>query len=601
VSRWLQLGFVKEPMLVKPRDGDYLTVKHKPVAGGRGPMGIKTEACRTDAWEVACQAMAGTEWTVAEGTLQWVKGDGQQFLIHEEAGEGRREELIAGRDREALVLGSYSRMAAFGIPFYLPIYMDFRGRVYTRTPEVTYQGSDLQKGLLCFPQGDAPRPHEVSTSEWLEWRTHIAQHAANLYVGPEKLDKAPMADRLDWFDEWSNWDAPEDFLAGAKKPVQLYTLHHLLRSGQASRLALQIDGTCNGLQHLSALFRDETAAPYVNLVGGAEKPSDIYGEIARRVLDRLRDCREPWALRISAACTIDRDLCKKPVMVLPYGGTRGTVEEAVLDAIVKQQPNVTWWTECLLVWAPESLGGAHYGHVRDEDAVKHGFLAFRDRPLEHHPLLHQDARRLAKILWDCICEVIPKAMAAMQAFRDIAKKVGPDRTLEWSTGFGDNPLWVVQAKSKSQRRPLDMRGFHLPDSVRGLAMAMGKDEVDPHSHVTGIVANFIHSQDGTHLARTQRMFLEAVGTDRCSFGANHDCYMTRPHLMGVLKECTRAAFARQYTQDPLTRPVRLRTVSSGAVEAWPSWYHLARHFDVEFPQDGTWEPEAVIDSEWFFC
>lgn len=592
IDKWLRLGFIKEPMLIEPVDGDYLTVKHRKVAGGRGPMGAKTNPEDTDAWRIAGDVMGGTAWTVPEGTLRALRESDFVCSLAEiaEPDDGRRESILA----------SYRRVAAE--PFFIPVFMDFRGRVYTRPNLVTYQGRDLQKSLMCFPNETRFKGESISSSSI---RATVL-HASALYGGPDKLDKGTWEERWAWWCSGAvklatesavagDWDDPklQDLLSGADAPLQLLTALTLQAPGQSDRLACQIDGTCNGLQHLSALFRDDTAAPYVNLVGASlqERPRDIYGEVAQRVLARLVQVDEPWARRLRVAITIDRKLCKKPVMVLPYGGTRTTIEDAVLEAILEQGPSKHIWTAGV---------NDDDGHTPWADWAAGDYAAFMSRELKDHPLFHLDCRRLGGLVWDAIVDILPKPMAAMQAFRDIAKAVG-ERTLEWQVGCGgENPLWVVQAKAKSAASPLHMKGLHLPDSVRGLKIRPGRDEIDGHAHVSGIVANFIHSQDAAHQTRTMERFSRA---GRKSFGAIFDCYLTRPSTMGLLGSHTRAAFEAQYKADPLNQPVRMKFPSRAhgvTLEEFPSWYALADSLGVAFPECGKWRPEEVLESAWFF-
>ena len=39
------------------------------------------------------------------------------------------------------------------IDFYLPVFMDFRGRIYPVTSYFSYQGSDLERSLIEFAEG----------------------------------------------------------------------------------------------------------------------------------------------------------------------------------------------------------------------------------------------------------------------------------------------------------------------------------------------------------------------------------------------------------------------------------------------------------------
>jgi hypothetical protein len=594
LDKWVRMGFIHSPMIVPPQEGDYLSVKHRIIAGRRGPMGLRTDARDSAAWAAACDVFAGTAWTVPAPTLKAIR---ESEFIRSLAARSEPDET-----RRELILGEYARVAGEEA-FYLPLFMDFRGRIYSRSSLVTCQGRDLQKSLMTFPAREHGEDYGAA------WDDAVVLHMAALYGGPDKLDKAPYRIRHAWAQGVlprvskalfnGDWEAPPlmEILEGADEPLQLLTaMLGAVGAFPYDRLACQIDGTCNGLQHLTALFRDETAAPFVNLTERSldDRPYDIYSEVALRVSQRLLLENAPWARRVRAAVRIDRKLCKKPVMVLPYGGTRVTIEDAVHQAILDQGPWPDFWTDGRVVLHSAS-------NECWSDWGQGNYQAFFDRDLKDHPLLRLDAQRLGGIVWDCIVEVLPRPMAAMEAFRAIAKGVG-ERTLEWSTGFqyGDKqPLWVVQAKDKSQKTGLKMKGFELPGSVRGLMMRKDTDEIDPRAHVSGIVANFIHSQDAAHLARTMHFFKLEGGT---SFGAIHDCLLGRPSEMGLMANSVRSSFFHQYCpgHNPLDNPVRLRDPKGEGVEEFPSWFILAESMGVTFPEFGEWEPAEVMDSAWFF-
>lgn len=586
LAKWLHMGFVHDPMLTEPDKGDYLSVKHKSVVGRRGPMGLHTEAEGTFAWEMACDVMGTTAWQVAGGTLAEInRGPLWEAALKSTGGD---------EDTLKNVLGAYAREAGEEA-IYMPLYMDFRGRVYPRTTWVTYQGTDVQKGLLKFPcagVGTIQPPPDA-----------YVMHMANLYGNG--LDKSTLSRRDQWWEDMRG-TVLNEAVTKAEEPIQFYTASRLGAMGLYDAVPCQIDGTCNGLQHLSALFRDELAAPFVNLTASSyeEHPADLYGEAAERVLDMMTrkvgsyeigceaeiDHNWKWISRSVGNYKIDRKLLKKPLMVLPYGGTFNAIEEAVIEAVLAQEPDATIWQNCL-VRVP------FQGLIEDPESIQKGYLAFKDRPLREHPLFHDDMKKLSLFVLEAIKKVIPRAMAAMDSFRAIAKGVG-ERSLEWSTGLGgETALWVVHAYPMAARSSLSLRGFHLPNSIRGLSLQNGKDEVDPRAHRTGIVANFIHSQDASHLARTMFNFRARRGT---SFAAIHDCYIARASEMPTLNTATRVSFCGQYLSDPLKQPVRLRDLKTGKVEEFLDWFALAKVLGVTFPDYGKWDPAEVLESAWFF-
>lgn len=577
LDKWLEMGFIQEPMVCEPEQGDYLTVKHRRVAGAPGPRGTKTDARDTEAWDLAAEHMAGTPWTVAVDTLRYAQ-------LRDAAVEGGTE----GSTKRAMVLGAAARLALED-SIYLPTFMDFRGRVYYRPSLITIQGSDLQKGLLCFPDDGS----ELTASG----QEAVISHMAALYGGPQKLDKAPYQEREDWW--YGAMERPvEEALEVAEEPLQLYTAWSMLQGRQPSRIACQIDGTCNGLQHLSALFRDQEAAKHVNICASTreDRPADIYSRVAEAVGVRLALARDhAWVGRILATTPITRSLTKKPVMVLPYGGTLNAIEAAVLEAVLEIDPTVVHQGVQLCPWRECLRPGGQGGWVRDEEAIAGDYLAFRDRDLANHPLLRLDCQRLGGLIWAAIHDLLPKPMLAMKTFRTIAAAVG-ERSLEWNCG-GDRPLWIVQAKAQSAVNSMLTKGFHLPETVRSLSVRQGRDKISKEAHRRGIVANFIHSNDADHLKRTMK------GLPRSTpFAAIHDCYLGRPNFMESLGRITREAFREKYTGDqhPLECPVRLRDITTGEVQEYANWYLLAEACKTEFPVVGTWLPQEVLESAWFF-
>lgn len=559
VLKWVSAGFSNEPMIVPPENGDYLTVKHKRVTGQRPPKGLLTSPDEESlAWKAAC-ILAETPWTVNPYALPAPGSD------YESGQEG------------IMRIAEHRRLGVD--PFYLPTSMDFRGRIYYRPQWVGPQTGDLGKSLLCFPPS-SPSEEAVDSAV-----ASLVMHMAGLYSGPQKVDKAPFAVRLVWYHRWM---AEKDGYPGAyndaDKPLTLKAHYSLQTLDMANRIPVQLDGTCNGLQHLSALFRDEEAARHVNLCASTleDTPADIYGVVSEKVLDVRLPADSDWMKRLQVAgVAINRSLCKGPVMVLPYGGTLEAIRKVVKEKVLEQlDPG-------------DSLATIWHLHEGDD------YEAFRDRTLPEHPLFTSDCNQLAALIFTSIAPVIPRAMAAMKALQEIASWIGT-RGLSWATGPASGRLWVVQAKSKSQRKQVTMRGFHFPDTVRRLTMMAHSNEIDPRAHRTGIVANFIHSLDAAHLARSVVRFKERGGG---CVGSVHDCLMVRPSEAALMGSCLRDTFVEMYEEDPLAQPVRLIETEGpeeGIVMEVDSWYRLAEMAGVVLPEKGSFNIQEVKQSAWFF-
>lgn len=201
--------------------------------------------------------------------------------------------------------------------FWIPWSFDFRGRCYPIPTSLSPQGTDFDKSLIYFQE-------EGPVNEW--W---LAFQVATTYG----LDKAPMKKRIDWTNEnhdlitriaedpcgtiaeWSKAEEPWCFLSAALE------FYKCIISGEktTSGLPVSVDATCSGLQHLSALALDRTAAEMVNVVP-TDKPSDGYAIVAQVAKEQLPEHLHHL---------ITRKVTKRTVMTTPYGVTINSARDYI--------------------------------------------------------------------------------------------------------------------------------------------------------------------------------------------------------------------------------------------------------------------------------
>jgi len=157
---------------------------------------------------------------------------------------------------------------------------DFRGRLYTAQSVLQPQGSDLVKSFLLFSQSQKLNENGV---KWFKI------HGANLYG---EVDKAPYEDRIRWVEEnedkilssvnfkeetfWQEADEPFEFLAFCFE----YKRYKENPNNFETSIPVAIDGSNNGIQHISTFMQDINAAKKVNVLP-TEKVEDIYKEVAK--------------------------------------------------------------------------------------------------------------------------------------------------------------------------------------------------------------------------------------------------------------------------------------------------------------------------------
>ena len=217
------------------------------------------------------------------------------------------------RTTEALYVANKYKKDTFWIPWSF----DFRGRVYPIPTTLSPQGTDFDKSLIYFEE-------EGPVNEW--W---LAFQVATTYG----LDKAPMDERIAWVNnnheflsriaddpegtisEWSKVEEPWCFIAA----VLEYDQCVIKGIKKTSGLPVSVDATCSGLQHLSALALDRTAAEMVNVVP-TDKPSDGYLIVAEKAKEIL-----PKHLHDH----ITRKVTKRTVMTTPYGVTMNSARDYI--------------------------------------------------------------------------------------------------------------------------------------------------------------------------------------------------------------------------------------------------------------------------------
>lgn len=201
--------------------------------------------------------------------------------------------------------------------FWIPWSFDFRGRCYPIPTSLSPQGTDFDKSLIYFQE-------EGPVNEW--W---LAFQVATTYG----LDKETMENRIQWtrdnvsliqriaedpegtINEWSVAEEPWCFLAAALE----YNACVIKGTKLTSGLPVSVDATCSGLQHLSALALDKTAAEMVNVVP-TDKPSDGYKIVAEKAKEIL-----PQHLHY----LMTRKVTKRTVMTTPYGVTENSARDYI--------------------------------------------------------------------------------------------------------------------------------------------------------------------------------------------------------------------------------------------------------------------------------
>lgn len=364
---------------------------------------------------------------------------------------------------------------------YFPCNIDFRGRIYP-IPLFNHQGDDFMKSLIIYSNPVALKDSQdiellywqganlwgndkVSHTEQVEW---VKTHHSNI------VDSASSPLDYLW---WTEADEPLQFLAWCMEYVKSleYYEENKTYEGYSCPLVIAYDGTCSGLQHYSAMLRDEVGGSAVNLIDH-ERPADIYQQVADKVLKIVeKDAREGtldevekeevgggqrvhFGTRSMAqawlANGVTRKVVKRNVMTLAYGSGRYGFEEQILEDTCKGNPH---------------------------------FKRF-EKPC---------AKYMAKLVWQEVQTTVVSATEGMKYLKALAKVLTKHGLpVNWWTPLG---LPVQQQYLKLVQKQFQTR---FGDRVRwtGYYQDVDEDEtLDLNGQKNGIAPNFIHSLDSTHL------------------------------------------------------------------------------------------------------
>jgi DNA-directed RNA polymerase len=397
---------------------------------------------------------------------------------------------------------------------YFTYFADSRGRLYPMTYGLNPQGSDLQRGLIRFAKG---LPLNDSTA--VMW---FCVQGANKFG----FDKATLEERQQWVMDRANLieafaEAPLDNRGWkeAADPVQFLAWCFEFRRWRTtpdsfvSHLPISMDGSCNGLQNLSALLRDHIGGQATNLTNNSVM-QDIYRQVAEAATERLKttsfDEATSEALRLKwLSHGINRTVVKRSVMTTPYGVTRGSAADYVVDDYLK----------------PGSAGSIF-------------------QPAEYS----KAAQVLMSAVWPAIGDVVVKGREAMEWLRKSARVIlaqhtdGDDALITWVSPSG---FPACQAYYAAEVHRINTK-LHGDMKIR---VHTELDEPDVNKHASGLAPNFVHSMDAAHLHLTTAC-CQSAGIDAVAM--IHDDYGTHAANAQKLYEIIRERFVWMYeNNDPI--------------------------------------------------
>jgi DNA-directed RNA polymerase len=469
---------------------------------------------------------------------------------------------------------------------YFPYNLDWRGRVYA-IPSFNPQSNDMTKGVLQAAKG------EPIGAEGIEW---LMIHGANT----AGVDKVTFDERKQWVidneelilavardplnvTDWMQMDSPFCFLAFCFEWAGV----KVAGVDWVSALPIAFDGSCSGIQHFSAMLRDERGGRAVNLL-----PSDDVQDIYKLVSDEVEtallhlrengtdDSTEIFTDEESGEIREKRILGTKTLAMawLTYGMSRKVTKRSVMT----------------LAYGSKAFGFAD--QVR-EDIVK---KAIENGEGDMFTDPGQASRFMAGLIWDSVSVVVVAAVEAMnwlqKAAKLLASEVKEKKTKEilkkampvyWCTPDGF-PVWQEYTINDTRRVDLMFLGDIRIQSTVTVRIS---DKIDARKQESGISPNFVHSQDGSHMRKTIVHGHDAYQID--FFAIIHDSFGTIPAKAGAMFRAVRETMVETYQNNDVLADFReqfMEQLHESQLDKMP-----------EIPSKGTLDIAQILNSKFAFA
>jgi DNA-directed RNA polymerase len=285
------------PMLTEP-------AMHADDFGGQGNRALcsgRPHRFLSERHKDALDVVQGTAYAVNHRVLEFA---------NQMANEGAFSDSKMVMERRALAFAN--EHLADGQPYWLPVFVDWRGRIYTDSGAIlSYQGSDLHRAL-CWRH----KPKAVDTNG-KAWSRFLASVGKEYGVTTENYLEVLNGN------------------VHGKKPFCTFAaavaIDEVLRTGESAYIWQQ-DAKCSGMGHIACIMRDRDLARRCALLGEIEDKDDLYTVTASGAIKHKRFFTfNDESYNLSIVDLLDNeDVCKelgsrstakKPVMVIAYGSS----------------------------------------------------------------------------------------------------------------------------------------------------------------------------------------------------------------------------------------------------------------------------------------
>lgn len=448
---------------------------------------------------------------------------------------------------------------------FFPLRLDNRGRIYPITHYLHYQGSELAKALLLFARGDEISRDNIQAIDYLK------AYGGNLYG--HGLDKQSYIKRIAWVDQ--NWDKIinfEDNIAWVKQAenkflflafcLEIRRFDNFLNSTQQkfkTYLPIQLDGTCNGFQHLAFLANEVDIFQHLNLDGKNKDkdidPEDLYTFFIQRMAIQLaskyrdeKDIIKKERYNRLRNIQLTRKNIKPCIMTLPYNVSIHSMINYLKDTlVVVKTEEVKSLDEVKNI---ELLENVVESEMENEDSENLSTVKYKrwfgtsDKSTDL--IDYQDIVLYCKTLLELITQVCPNIKALMVYLEEMTDiMINLDLPIIWRLPTGLTVCQKYMNIKKKTLRPYTYLNTKVTLSI------VDNVKMNKIKNKNATMPNLIHSLDAASLTLLFDTFYRVVKANNrnINFYSVHDCYgVTAPHVETLITQL-RSVYIKLYSKE----------------------------------------------------
>lgn len=418
-----------------------------------------------------------------------------------------QDEIFKGNLRDLItftIAKTYSNHS-----FFLPTYVDWRGRIYVNSHFLSYQGNDFSVSLLEFNKG------EKLTNQGLD-KFYI--YGANLF-NENGVNKKTFQERIDWVikNKQKILDMNINFLLKAENKWTFIAFCLNMRKLEKDPNSIIytpvfLDATCSGIQHLAAIIKDEELGAEVNLIkqDEASSPGDLYSKLLVHINNEIQNLgKSNPKYSILSEIALTRKIVKKPIMTKTYNSTIIGMKDSISNAV-----------ESVL-----------------ENKIK--FYKLHDKDGNVILVTENEILQIAKIIYNSIYIQYPGLKLIFDYFIDMVKAFNQlDIPIQWMTPAG---VKIIQYYNKTVQNKI---AIYLGGKSRKLVLQTPINSLDKRKQTSSLIPNVVHSLDAAHIMN----LVEAISKKNSfSLITVHDCFGSHPNNIPNLNELVLSEFIKLYT------------------------------------------------------